>query len=129
MSFIRRNLKYIILVFLANIVLLAFIIFMVNRNLPTPDEINKMAFDSIKLTKFEGLVVDKFMDKKNHNHATLKLRNSLGEQNIILTRDKSKIFNFVQVGDSISKEYGDINVFIRRDGKLYEIKLDYKVIE
>jgi len=44
-----------------------------------------MAFKSIKLTKFEGLVIDKFMDKKNHNHATLKLRNSFGEQDIILT--------------------------------------------
>lgn len=124
MSFIKRNLKYILL---ANIVLLVVIIFVVNRNLPTPNEINKTAFESIKLTKFEGLVIDKFMDKKNHNHATLKLRNSFGEQNIILTRDKSKIFDFIQVGDSVSKEYGDLNVYIERGGELYEIKLDYKI--
>jgi hypothetical protein len=123
MSFIKRYLKYILL---ANIVLLV-IIFVVNRNLPTPNEINKMAFESIKLTKFEGLVIDKFMDKKNHNHATIKLKNSFGEQNIILTRDKSEIFDFIQVGDSISKEYGDLNVYIERGSELYEIKLDYKI--
>lgn len=124
MSFVRRYLKYILLI---NVVLLAVIIFLVNRNLPTPKEVNKMAFESIKLTKFEGLVIDKFMDKRNHNHATLKLRNSFGEQNIILTRDKSDIFDFVQVGDSVSKEYGDLNVLIKRGGELYEIKLDYKI--
>lgn len=124
MNFIRRNFKYILLV---NIVSLAVIIFVVNRNLPTPNEINKIAFESIKLTKFEGLVIDKFMDKKNHNHATLKLRNSFGEQNIILTRDKSEIFDFVQLGDSVSKEYGDLNVLIKRRCELYVIKLDYKI--
>ena len=124
MNFIKRNFKYILLV---NIVLLLVIIFVVNRNLPTPKEINQTAFESIKLTKFEGLVIDKFMDKKNHNHVTLRLRNSFGEQNIILTRDKSEIFEFVQVGDSVSKEYGDLNVRIKRGDELYEIKLDYKI--
>lgn len=124
MSFIKRYLKYILL---ANVVLLAVIIFLVNRNLPTPKEVNKMAFESIKLTKFEGLVIDKFMDKKNHNHATLRLKNSFGEQNIILTRDKGEIFDFVQVGDSISKEYGALDVLIKRGGKLHRIKLDYKI--
>lgn len=124
MNFIKRNFKYILLV---NIVLLVIIIFVVNRNLPTPKEINQTAFESIKLTKFEGLVIDKFMDKKNHNHVTLRLRNSFGEQNIILTRDKSDVFEFVQVGDSVSKEYGGLNVRIKRGDELYEIKLDYKI--
>ena len=124
MSFVKRYLRYILL---ANVVLLAAIIFLVNRNLPTSKEINQTAFESIKLTKFEGLVIDKFMDKRNHNHATLRLKNSFGEQNIILTRDKSEIFEFVQVGDSVSKEYGDLNVRIKRGNELYEIKLDYKV--
>jgi len=124
MSFIRQNLKYILL---ANVVLLAVVIFLVNRNLPSSKEINQTALESIKLTKFEGLVIDKFMDKKNHNHATLRLRNSFGEQSVILTRDKSDIFEFVQVGDSVSKEYGDLNVRIKRGNELYNITLDYKV--
>ena len=124
MSFIKRNFKYILL---ANIVLLAFIIFIVNKNLPTPKEVNKKAFESIKLNKFEGLVMDKFLDKKNHNHATIKIKNSFVEQNIILTRDKSDLFSFIQLGDSVLKEYGEFEVMIKRDGKLHVIKLDYKI--
>ena len=123
MRFIKRYLKYILL---AYIILLAAVIYMINRNLPTSMEINQTAFESIKLTKFEGMVIDKFTDKRNHNHATLRLKNSFGEQNIILTRDKSELYDFIQVGDTVSKEYGDLIVCIKRRNELYKIELDYK---
>lgn len=123
----RNFKKKIFYLLLANIILLTIIILVVNINLPSSKEINQKAFDSIKLSKFHGVVVDKIMDKKNHNHATMRLENKYGEQNIILTRDKSELFNFVQVGDSISKEFGDLNVLVFRAGDLYKFGLDYKV--
>ena len=126
MNFIKRNFRYILLI---NILLIVAAIIVLNKDLPSSSEINKMAFDSIKLYKFEGEVIKKFVDKKNHNHSTLILKNKYGEQNVILTRDKSNLFDFVQIGDSISKEYGYLNVYVIRDNKVHEIILDYKVKE
>lgn len=96
--------------------------------MPPPRKINETAFKSMGTSKFEGILIEKYLDKKNHNHATLKLENSSGEKSIILTRDKSELFDFVKIGDSIIKEYDNEYVKIVRQEKIYEIRLRFRMI-
>lgn len=102
---------------LISFVALLIVIFVVNYWGPSSEEITNDAYESLRYEKFYGIVQEKFNDRKNHNHPTLILKNEFGEQSILLVRDRSGIYNYVEPGDSISKEYGKYEVHLTRSSR------------
>ncbi|MGQ1910811.1 hypothetical protein ACT3CE_13615 [Marinifilum sp. RC60d5] len=99
-----------------SVIIILIVIVVVNYFEPSSDEITKSAYESLKYEKFYGEVQEKFYDRKNHNHPTIILRNEFGMQDVLLVRDRSGLFNYIESGDSISKIYGKYEVRLKRIG-------------
>jgi len=71
--------------------------------------------NQIKFQRYEGEVVKKYYEQKSKNYPSLLLRNRFGDQVVILAFDKSGVFDFVEVGDSIFKRYGSLELTVKRN--------------
>jgi hypothetical protein len=100
-----------------SLIAILIVIIVVNYMEPSSKEITENAYKSLRHEKFYGVVQEKFYDRKNHNHPTIILKNEFGEQSILLVRDKSGLFNYIEFGDSISKDYGKYEVNFSRNEK------------
>ena len=77
----------------------------------------KRVIDVIKEKEFQGVIIEKYIDGKNHNEPIAILSNN------------TKInlwyfYNDVNVGDSIHKQKGTTSMVVYREGKYR--KLDFK---
>lgn len=77
--------------------------------------------NSYEIREYDGKVVKKFIDKKEHNDKTLIL---LQKENGILSRKKqifrfdiSGFYEYVAVGDSLVKKEGDLFATVYREGE------------
>lgn len=59
-----------------------------------------------KSDSYNGVIIKKFIDHDNHNYRTLVLKN--GRKIVII--EKSGFFNYVQIGDSINKVKGNLEI-------------------
>ena len=79
------------------------------------EEIRCERKERAKSMVWDGIIVDKYIDKKNHNAKMLIIDN--GEVGLfktsILTIDSSGLFDTVEVGDSIAKYSGELSVRLR----------------
>jgi hypothetical protein len=71
--------------------------------------------DHFKENGYSGIVIRKFLNDKNHRFRTLSLT---GGDEMILVLDTTKLYDFVQPGDSIIKKRGSKEVFVKRNGKV-----------
>jgi len=101
------------------------VIIVVNRNSPSDEDVYKSAYESVKFTKYEGKISKKFFFKNSQNYPSILVKNKLGTQKIMFIYDKSGLYEYLQVGDSIYKEYGKYDVFIIRDSVKKKFTLDY----
>lgn len=99
-----------------SVVTILIVIVIVNYLEPSTEEVTKNAYESLKYETFYGIVQEKFYDKKNHNHPPIILRNKFGKQYVLLVRDESGLFSYIESGDSISKPYGKYEVSLNRNG-------------
>ncbi|WP_319272731.1 hypothetical protein [uncultured Draconibacterium sp.] len=66
--------------------------------------------------RYEGIVLRKFNDKKNHNEPTIEIRLTNGSTFYLLSYgDKTGFYEFVQKGDSIFKDDWGFTYRIKRD--------------
>lgn len=75
---------------------------------------------------YSGIVTNKLLDKKNHMTRTLILNNTY---KIIFNREKSGFYEFINVGDSISKKTGEFNIEVYRGELVYNKILKYPPCE
>lgn len=71
--------------------------------------------DHFKENGYSGIVIRKFLNGKNHRFRTLSLT---GGDEMILVLDTTKLYDFVQPGDSLIKKRGSKEVFVKRNGKV-----------
>jgi hypothetical protein len=66
------------------------------------------SYKDFKSDTYDYLVINKYIDSNEHSYSTLVLQNKAGYQfkNTELDFDKSNLFNFLSVGDSIKKKKG-----------------------
>lgn len=76
--------------------------------------------EEFKNQEYGGIMQKKYLDKDNHQVRTIKLKN---EETIILARDTSIFYSFVQQNDSIVKERGMDFLNVYRMGKIYKFKI------
>ena len=106
---------------------LIIVIMLVNIFGPNYDEVKNQAYKSLKFDLYDGIIVGKYFDKENHNYPTIKINTTKGIQVVRLPLDKSGLFEFVEIKDSISKDYGSYNVEVYRNKEVYNFILDYGI--
>ncbi|MEB2780178.1 hypothetical protein U3A58_07215 [Algoriphagus sp. C2-6-M1] len=75
---------------------------------------------------FKGKLIDKYIDKRNHNYETIIV--SFEENNYdsrIFVMDQSEAFNSLIIGDSLFKEAGSLQIMLKRANEILEIDLIY----
>ncbi|MDX8338862.1 hypothetical protein SLH46_06695 [Draconibacterium sp. IB214405] len=79
--------------------------------------------------RYNGLVIKKFNDSRNHNEETIEIKLSRGSYFYLHPPiiDKSGFYGFVQEGDSIFKDDWGFTFRVRREGKdtIFIIHPDY----
>ncbi|MFX0558692.1 hypothetical protein ACOCEA_17980 [Maribacter sp. CXY002] len=77
-------------------------------------------------TRYDGLVVEKYIDAKDHNRNILIIENNLFEKNKTdFTFQSLRLFDFIKIGDTIFKERKSITLNIKRVGLDTLINLDF----
>lgn len=77
-----------------------------------------------------GIVTKKFRDKEDHIYPKLIIKESNNKElKLNLVIDKSGLFDFIQVNDSIVKEKESLYLIVFRKGEKYEYTLEYNCIE
>ena len=67
-----------------------------------------------RIEEYSGLVIDKYVDKDEHNYQKVILQHEYGERVILFNHETGGLFNHIEVGDSLIKEYGNLDVKILR---------------
>lgn len=98
----RKINRLIIIVF--GLILLIFIV-LNSINLETESLEEYYSYNySLGWTDFNvcGIVVDKYINEKAHNHPTIILRDTSGQQlNFVFQTNEKEFYNYVQIGDSV----------------------------
>ena len=75
----------------------------------------KNKFNRIGFTDFDvtGIIIKKYIDKRNHRFPTIKVKTTNGnEYEFILNRDQSNLYSLIELNDSIIFSKRDFNVHI-----------------
>ena len=72
-----------------------------------------------------SVIIDKYVDKNNHNYKVIGFKGDQFSDSLILNLDKSGLFDYVSIGDSIIKVPGDSSVLVTRDGNAKVFVLRY----
>jgi len=77
--------------------------------------------------EWKGVVIEKFLDKKNHNSPNIKIQNGNGIETIqngfLFYHNKN--YEFIEVGDSISKIRGKLTVQLFNPKGVVELEPDF----
>lgn len=73
--------------------------------------------------KFEGKVLKKYLDKKEHLNPVLITNDQ--PYKLIIQIDISRFYEFVEVGDSLKKEKGSLDIRLIRTGLDTVFTIDY----
>jgi hypothetical protein len=68
-----------------------------------------------KLEKYSGIITEKYIDQNDHNHQKVILDKNSGTDVIILNWETSGLYEYLKVGDSITKNSGTLELKIRRN--------------
>lgn len=78
---------------------------------------------------FDGVVTKKFIDWDNHGFRKIVLVNQTETREVRLDYEWQGLFEFIQVGDSISKEQHNLDMRLRRKGADTMIRLNFSNIK
>jgi hypothetical protein len=76
-----------------------------------------------KKSTFTGVLINKYLDMKNHAIKTLDIKIVNKEINLILPRDTSSFFDYVLIGDTLLKTKSDSVISVIRMGSLKKFKI------
>jgi len=64
--------------------------------------------------EYSGWVIDKYVDENQNNFQKVFLKHDYGERVILFNHETGGLFNYIEVGDTLIKEYGTLDVKILR---------------
>ena len=67
-----------------------------------------------KRKEFKGLVIKKFIDKYQHNRRTIIIRENNDKDTLIMDFVMCNVFEFIEEGDSLSKNKGSLDLNLKR---------------
>ncbi|PKQ46752.1 hypothetical protein [Confluentibacter flavum] len=114
---------------------IAFLLFVLTFGLNSCDNLTqKEFFDKIVYdeyhSNYEGLVTEKYIDKQNHAIPIIIIRNQIfGDNKKDFVFQSSELFDFIKVGDTITKKRESLLINIKRKNLDTLIKLDFDNIK
>jgi hypothetical protein len=90
-----------------------------------PNDILCDTYRQESFTVINGIVDSVYEDKKNHSQDMLKVKNGKDIQTIYLEYDRSGLFEYLNSGDSVIKEYKSYEVVVKRSNSVKVFVLDY----
>ncbi len=76
---------------------------------------DKKASEYYREDVFSGLVLNKYIDSKQHNYKTLIVGNDNKEHRILFDFEIGGLYEFIQIGDSIFKKKDTLDVRLKRN--------------
>ncbi|HPR86325.1 MAG TPA: hypothetical protein PLG33_09740 [Prolixibacteraceae bacterium] len=67
------------------------------------DYSHKKFLEKYKKAKFEGQIIKKYIDRKQHNYQMLVIQKKEGRDSTYYDTDSSGFWDFVEIGDSVIK--------------------------
>ena len=65
--------------------------------------------------EYSGLVIAKYIDRDEHNYQKVILKHEYGERILLFNHETGGLFNYIEVGDSLVKKNGTLDVNILRE--------------
>jgi len=86
---------------------------------------DKIVYDDFH-TKYDGIVVDKYISKYDHGRHVIELKNEIfGVDKIDFSFQSLELFNQIKIGDTILKERKSISLKIKRKNLDTIVDLDF----
>jgi|SRR5690606_9468421 len=77
---------------------------------------NKKASEYYSEDQYYGIVMDKFIDREQHNYKTIIIRNENYERSVLFDFEIGGLYEFIEIGDSISKNVNSLDFQLVREG-------------
>lgn len=102
------------------IIIISLLIIVNNDKLNTSLACAKL--EEFKNEEYDELVLRKYIDEENHQFRTIELNN---KKTLVLARDTSGFYNFIQQNDSIVKRKGTDILMVYRLNTVHRFKIYY----
>jgi hypothetical protein len=116
--------KIFLLLFIFIIIPISYITYWGIKNIPSQDELCKQGVELYKIKEFKGKVLKKYIDKNNHQNKTLIIKDNGNEKTVFMNADIGGVFEYISIGDSVSKNKGELFVLVNR--KKIDTIINYK---
>ena len=110
-----------------SIIILAIVIIVVNYYQPIKEEVHLEYYKAAKFETYQGIISNKYFENKSENRPTIEVKNKYGVQKVYYILDQSGLFDYIKIGDSISKNYGEYEIFVYRNQNIKTFVLDYNI--
>ena len=98
-------------------------------NLTQKEFFDKIVYDEYH-SNYDGIVTEKYIDKQNHARPIIVIRHHIfGDKRKDFVFQSSKIFDFIRVGDTITKKNKSLLINLKRKNFDTIIKLDFETIK
>ncbi|MDD2636179.1 MAG: hypothetical protein PHW82_11870 [Bacteroidales bacterium] len=116
--------KYYFLFFVITFIVIYLGIIGITKNAPYRACENKKTIVNDK--EYKGLVINKYLDEKNHMNETVIIKDSNAEILVLLNGDTSGLYDSINLNDSIYKKKESMEVLLVRDTHraIYVINFD-----
>lgn len=95
---------------------LVIVFFWLKDKIPLPENITKLAINAYYNETYSAIIVDKFIDKDQHNSKKIILKGDRENRTILFDIETSGVYYSLQVGDSIVKHSGSLEIMIYKEG-------------
>lgn len=100
---------------LVSLIGLVIILLWFKNIIPTPEEDINMAVNAYKTDEFNGVVIDKFIDRNEHNFKKVFINENNTQRVILFDIETSGVYDFFSIGDSITKHKGSLQIRVIRN--------------
>ncbi len=98
-------------------------------NLTQKEFFDKMVYKEYQ-SNYDGIVTEKYIDKHNHARPIIIIRHQIfGDKKKDFVFQSSKLFDFIKIGDTITKEIESLSINLKRKNLDTIIKLDFDNIK
>ncbi len=102
-----------------------FLLFIACDNRTQKEKFDKYVYDEYH-SMYNGIVTVKYIDSKDHNRHIIKIKNEIfGTNKKDFTFQSLQLFDFIQIGDTLSKDNESIKLHIKRTALDTVIPLDF----
>ena len=106
--------KKLILFVILLVILTLGVYIMILYNQSVNELTNNDSTDYYKRKDFKGLVIDKFIDKYQHNRKTIIIKEKNDKDTLIFSFVMGNVFEFIKEGDSLSKNKGSLDLKFKK---------------